>query len=303
MDSELNQGSVEQVPVADASQKQKDRESATESFQSQAHVLTRCGQGPRSACVELGSGSTYAKDGEASAFSVRAVDFLRSKHKKSSLASFYELVRVEIIPASKSNSLHCHVAQNVSGLESGPTGPLPQHFVMNLQLPTGPPPVLFSSASNPSLSVVFYFRVREETQMMALSSSSDHALSLLTNYFRNAPKNRRLQEKMKLIGQVANFSELNIPNMFQSYNGKPVLITKSGSLHRGNGYLEMDVDVNCFCYMARAALHQLWQKVSEAQLEVAVLVQGDTEEELPERLLGCAILDHIELQRLLDSVG
>lgn len=197
--------------------------------------------------------------------------------------------------------MHCHVAQHMSGLDSGPTGPFPQHFVLNLQLPKGPPPGPFSTAKGSSLSVVSYFRVREETQRMAMSHSSDPALRLLLNYCQGAQKNRRMQEKMKLIGQVGNFSELSVPNMLQGYNGKPVLITKSGSLYSGNGYLEMDVDVNCFCYMARMALSQLWNKVPEAELAFAAVIQGDTEEELPERLLGCASLHRMDLQRLVDS--
>jgi len=43
---------------------------------------------------------------------------------------------------------------------------------------------------------------------------------------------------------VKNMEALDLPSFIQSYNGKPVLITKSGSLMKGEGYMEMDIRVH-----------------------------------------------------------
>lgn len=294
--------SLEQVCGPDVKQYLKNEGAAPTSAPFQPVALQICRQLYPSACVKVGSGLNCAEDGTASDFAVRTSGFLKSKCKEPSLSSFYEFIHFEIIPSPQGDGMHCHVAQNVFGLNDGPTGPLPLHFVLNLQLPVGPPPGPFSAAKGPSLSVVCYFRVRQETQRMALCNSSDPALRLLLNYCQGAEKNRRLQERLKLIGQVGNFSELNVPSMLQTYNGKPVLITKSGTMYSGHGYLEMDVDVKCFSFPARLALSQLWNKVSQADLTFAAVIQGDTEVELPERILGCASLHRINLHDLLDSV-
>ena len=44
--------------------------------------------------------------------------------------------------------------------------------------------------------------------------------------------------------QVKNMEALDLPGFIQNYNGKPVLITRSGSLFKGDGYMEMDIRVH-----------------------------------------------------------
>jgi hypothetical protein len=46
------------------------------------------------------------------------------------------------------------------------------------------------------------------------------------------------------MAQVWNIKDLRLPSFIANYNGKPVLINKSGLLIRGNGYFEMDINVH-----------------------------------------------------------
>lgn len=80
-------------------------------------------------------------------------------------------------------------------------------------------------------------------------------------------------------------------------DGKPVLITKSGSLHQGANYLEMSIRVHRFSYLAKKGLATLRGRFAQMVLDVAFLVEGRGDEELPEQLLGCARLHRLVYEK------
>merc|ERR1719240_4042 len=108
---------------------------------------------------------------------------------------------------------------------------------------------------------------------------------------------------MKFIGRVENLTEVGVPSMFAGYNGKPAIITKSGYLISGPGYLEMDVDIRQFNILARRALYQVWDCTSTAKLNLAAVIQGDHVTELPERVLGCATLNALDFPQLTGLIS
>lgn len=61
---------------------------------------------------------------------------------------------------------------------------------------------------------------------------------------RVAPTNPEYRGRFKAMAQVWNIKELGLPGFIEKYNGKPVLITKSGTFIKGNGYYEMDINVH-----------------------------------------------------------
>lgn len=261
---------------------------------------------PSRPCVTWGVEAGCVHDGDASSILTRGAQFLSDKKKEASLPAYYELVRVEVLAPLAKGGLHCHVAPQAfldgGAKASGPPGPLPQYFVINLQIPDGPPPGPFSSETKSCSSLVLYFRVRPETQEAAASSSStDRSLQLLKRYCATAAKTPALQHKMKFIGQVDNIEDLSIPSMLAGYNGKPAMITKSGTLFHGPNYIEIDVDIRCFSYLAKQGVHQLWNRIGEMDLCFAALIQGDTSEELPERLFACAKLHKVDIAQLTRS--
>ena len=48
-----------------------------------------------------------------------------------------------------------------------------------------------------------------------------------------------------------------MPSMITSYNAKPVLIRRTGSIFRGNNYLEMNIHVHKFATMAKQSIYQI----------------------------------------------
>jgi hypothetical protein len=61
---------------------------------------------------------------------------------------------------------------------------------------------------------------------------------------RRAPSEPEFRGRFKVIGIVKNLEALDLPGFISTYNGKPVLITRSGTLHVGDGYAEMDIRVH-----------------------------------------------------------
>ncbi len=72
-----------------------------------------------------------------------------------------------------------------------------------------------------------------------------------------------------------------------------MLITKSGTLWHGPQYAEMDINVRMFSFLARKGLAALKPRFAQMVLDVAFLVEGRGDEELPEQLLGCARLHRL----------
>ncbi|CAM9977296.1 unnamed protein product, partial [Phaeothamnion confervicola] len=103
-----------------------------------------------------------------------------------------------------------------------------------------------------------------------------------------------MRHRLKAMGIITNLPELGAPSFIGPYNGKPVLITRSGLLTRHRDCFEVDVNVRHWCYLARKGLHLLRPKFRAMALSVAFVIEGrDDDGSLPEQVLGCCALEHI----------
>eukprot|EP00391_Amoebophrya_sp_Ameob2_P010495 CAMPEP_0178993324 /NCGR_PEP_ID=MMETSP0795-20121207/6641_1 /TAXON_ID=88552 /ORGANISM="Amoebophrya sp., Strain Ameob2" /LENGTH=344 /DNA_ID=CAMNT_0020685373 /DNA_START=741 /DNA_END=1775 /DNA_ORIENTATION=+ len=94
---------------------------------------------------------------------------------------------------------------------------------------------------------------------------------------------------LKKIVQVRNNDEMDVPKLFKSYNGKPVLVTYSARFQKSHfpRILEIDYDLRQWGYALRSALPTVFTKTPKALIEYALLVEGKSDEELPEQILCC----------------
>lgn len=88
--------------------------------------------------------------------------------------------------------------------------------------------------------------------------------------------------------------------VWRSYNGKPVLIKKTGTMYRGANFIEMDVNVHKFTYPCRLCLINMKEKFAEMVIRVGFTIEGRSDEELPEVLLGCANINGVSLANAKD---
>ena len=93
---------------------------------------------------------------------------------------------------------------------------------------------------------------------------------------------------------IDEIEKQGLPHPIPGYNGKPVLINKSGSFFRRDGYIEHTVNVHLFSYIARKALHTLQPKFSRMVLNIGFVIEGRDDDELPECMLGVAKVIHMD---------
>lgn len=75
--------------------------------------------------------------------------------------------------------------------------------------------------------------------------------------------------------------------MIESYNGKPILIRKTGTIFRGENYLEKDIHVHKFANMAKQSIFVLSSRCSKLFMQIGFVIEGRENHELPETLFAC----------------
>uniref|UniRef100_A0A7N0V1Q6 APOSTART n=1 Tax=Kalanchoe fedtschenkoi TaxID=63787 RepID=A0A7N0V1Q6_KALFE len=128
-------------------------------------------------------------------------------------------------------------------------------------------------------SMVFYFVTKELVPGSLLQRFVDG-----DDEFRNS--------RMKLIPSVPKGSWI----VRQSVGSTPCLLGKAVDCTyiRGPSYLEIDVDIGSST-VANGVLGLVVGVITSLVVDMAFLVQGNTPEELPERLIGAIRVSHIEL--------
>jgi hypothetical protein len=113
------------------------------------------------------------------------------------------------------------------------------------------------------------------------------AVKLLAEYCQKAPEDPAMRARFKVICSCSNLEELGVPQMISSYNAKPVLIRRTGSLFRGKNYIEKDIHIYKFANLAKQSIHYLSSRCGLMYMQIGFVIEGKTDAELPETLLGC----------------
>lgn len=95
---------------------------------------------------------------------------------------------------------------------------------------------------------------------------------------------------------------MGVPSVIMSYNAKPVLIRRTGSVFRGTGssrYLEIDIHVHKFANLAKKSIHALSSRCSLMYMQIGFVIEGRTDEELPETLFACVGVNRPEEDKVL----
>jgi hypothetical protein len=153
-----------------------------------------------------------------------------------------------------------------------------------------------------SLAVVFYFRITDSTlkELQGPSDKRRAALKLLAEWCKLAPDDINFRGKFKAMGFIDRIEEYGIPALCTQYNGKPVLIKKTGTLIRGDKFIEMDINVHKFAYPSRAGLFGMKDKFAQMVIRCGFTIEGKEDDELPEVLLGCANINGVNLDLAVD---
>lgn len=257
-----------------------------------------------------------------------------NKRKEASAAPFYRPVFAETL-RSPHNLFHC-----ADGARAGKRGiatlpaatpalsglSLPELLIFNIQVPLVAARLIGRPALVPSTNTIVHFRLTEEAAAMARSDlrAAPPALQLLVKWCRGAASDNALRSRLKLVCYVHNLDVVapSMPAMVKRHNGKPVLITKSGTLFSGalataavaaeaesehdssdvavsstpNGkYIEVDIDTHQWNIVALQVLES-WRECSVAcVLRAALVIEARADDEMPECVLGSVELTGLDL--------
>mmetsp|Transcript_77622 Transcript_77622/g.155486 ORF Transcript_77622/g.155486 Transcript_77622/m.155486 type:complete len:372 (-) Transcript_77622:105-1220(-) len=244
--------------------------------------------------------------GNSSDFELRTVGYKKHGVKAASAEPLYELVALDIFKTGRRVD-RIHANLDLEGLDLPDTAhpDVPALFVMNVQFPREEQK-MFTDGDGPGASVVFYFKITEPTltELQGPSSERSNALKLLTEWCRVAPEDPAFRGRFKAMGFIDRIQDYGLPGVAARFNGKPILIKKTGSLFRGQvghaGMIEMDVNVHRFAYATRSCLIAMKEKFGSMVIKVGFTIEGREDDELPEVLLGCANINGVDLDAAID---
>ena len=84
----------------------------------------------------------------------------------------------------------------------------------------------------------------------------------------------------------------------QKYNGKPALITKSGSIHKGPDYVETAINTFRFAYLTKKGVTSIMHRIPEFDLHAAITMEGREDAELPEQTLAAIRIRGLDVLKL-----
>ncbi|EEQ99779.1 DEAD box ATP-dependent RNA helicase, putative [Perkinsus marinus ATCC 50983] len=186
---------------------------------------------------------------------------------------------------------------------------IPRFLVVNCQLPYAPPG-LFTSAdpNDPGMSVLSYF-VMNPTVIEEYHNGNLEQISAI-RLFKELLKtgvSKKGESALKIIALIENAQDLGLPGIVNRYNGKPALLTKSLQLHAdvdGRGEVaEIDFDIRQWCYLARKSFYSFSGLLKDCMAHVGLVMEGEDDSELPEQLLACFRISHLDIARakLIDT--
>lgn len=228
-------------------------------------------------------------------------NYARNKQKAPSSCSIYEPIAVDIfhtlqpvdaiaehfqLPSSASiNTGHAHI---------------PPLLIIQLQIPSAPPSLFAASSDGPGWSIVTYHQITPQAcRQLEDMTTASAGVRLFAAWAALAPSDPVWRARFKVICQCPHLHELGFPSVITSFNSKPVLIRRTGSLLVGQGYLQMTVSVHKFAHLARQSIHSMTSRINEMMnLQMGFLIEGREDSELPEVLLAGVAVNQPQMDKV-----
>jgi hypothetical protein len=163
----------------------------------------------------------------------------------------------------------------------------------------------------PGFSIVYYYRLtRESAEALQDLSSASAGLRTFEEFCKYAPCPELdtggedvWESRFKVVTFCTNMDEFGYPGFITQYNGKPVLIRTTGTVYKGENYIEMDINVHNFGTIARKGMEIMFNNFSKMVIEVGFCIEGRQDSELPEVLIGCVQMDRPDYERAIPWIG
>ncbi|BBN05065.1 hypothetical protein MPTK1_3g09980 [Marchantia polymorpha subsp. ruderalis] len=241
---------------------------------------------------------------EPSVFKLRGKHY--SKDKKKFAAPNYSLfvpIGVDLFMSSQKLD---HIAQYVE-LPSQDVAlgadTLPGVFIVNVQLPLYPPAIFMGDGNGDGLSLVLYFKLSEESVKQAPTFVKDMLRKFVTDEVEKVKafvgeSHHPFRDRLKVVARLVNPEEIHFSGaekkLLVNYNEKPVLSRPQHFFYRGANYLEVDLDVHRFSYIARKGFDTFRERLKHCVLDIGLTLQATKQDELPEQVLAAVRLHKLD---------
>lgn len=248
-------------------------------------------------------------NGDGTIFRVRmGPNYKKTGKKEPSKQSLFDLYAMDLVRTEEriKESRDIFEVPVIPGITDKPTGHahIPPMIIINCGMPSTEPSLFSSTDDGPSFVTVFYFVISEDTlrQLKDISTASP-AVKLLGEWCRRAENEPSFRGRFKAMCILDEIEKLGLPNPIPAYNGKPVLINKSGAFFRRENYIEHSINVHLFAYLAKKALYSIQPKFPNMRLNVGFVIEGRDDDELPECMLGVGKCLYMDPAKAPDDLG
>ena len=224
-------------------------------------------------------------------FKVRGKNYLVDKKKISAAVPMFELVAVDLLEMEEPIY---HVCQHLPAVEHSPA---PFLFCVQMMVPSSPPVSLVCSWAAP-------YKMDADPADLIKQFEKDHGpipenieafVKVFTDFLAgDGPEaDAKRNERFKLIPNIARGSWI----IKQSVGTTPVILGKklATKYYRGNNYFEVDVDIGANS-VAASITNLVCGATKSLAVDMGVLIEGQSDETLPEQLIGTVRLDALDLK-------
>jgi len=241
---------------------------------------------------------------DASVFDVRNLGYKASRDKVPSDVALFDTVGMDLIKDYRRlDNLMSKLPEKLDlprphdGRPWDPSWGVPRVICVNCQCPYQCGNLFGAHPEDDGgFSCVSYFSISAQTCDLLASGHVSPAVRLLQRLVEEGSSTKE-GISFKVIGRIEDLDKHEVPQSFHGFNNKPVLLTKTAKVITTGlpEVLEIDFDVRLWVYVARSTLYRFNHRLREADIEIGFLIEGKTDDELPEQVLGCFTLINFDI--------
>lgn len=235
-------------------------------------------------------------NGYGTSFMVRlGPNYVNTGIKAPSTNSLYEIFAFDLWQTQEKK------INNIARFYEFPTRPpvssdnfsLPPVLLINAMIPDYDPPFFGNEVTNgKGKSMVWFAELTQSSRDRIAKGSITPAMKLLQKFIKGG-KESEYGDRLKVIGRILNPNEAfsiygsMVGMLISQYNGTPFLARSSPTFYHVPGkYFGIDLDAHLFGKIAKKGLAGMKDYMHGIVWDLALLLEGRTDEENPEQILA-----------------